>query len=62
MTTIHVVPAAGRMVPDPELGKLLPEAGRRVVKTQYWARRIADGDVTIIKARPAAAAGKKGEA
>lgn len=61
MKRIHVVPAAGRMVPDPELGKLLPEVGRLVIKTQYWARRLADGDVTI-KAEPAPASGKHKEA
>ncbi len=59
MTTMHVVPVAGRSVPDPELGKLLAEEGRAVPKNQYWMRRLADGDVVIKQAEPVASAKKE---
>lgn len=59
MTTMHVVPVAGRSVPDPDLGGLLAENGRVVPKTQYWMRRLADGDVVIKQAEPAPAPAKK---
>lgn len=42
---ITVVPAAGRAVPDPEAGDLLPLAGREVPDNAWWRRRLADGDV-----------------
>jgi hypothetical protein len=47
MNRIFVVPQSGRTVPDPERGDVLPEIGRRVPKTQYWMRRVADADVAI---------------
>ena len=43
---ITVVPAAGRAVPDPEAGDLLPAEGREVPDNAWWRRRLADGDVT----------------
>ena len=43
---ITVVPAAGRSVPDPEAGDLLPVEGREVPDNAWWRRRQADGDVT----------------
>jgi hypothetical protein len=42
---ITVVPAAGRSVPDPETGDLLPDDGRSVPDNAWWRRRLADGDV-----------------
>lgn len=42
---MYVKPIAGRQVPDPERGDLLPAEGRNVEPTQFWQRRIADGDV-----------------
>jgi hypothetical protein len=42
---ITVVPAAGRSVPDPEAGDLLPVEGREVPDNAWWRRRLADGDV-----------------
>ena len=59
MTTMHVVPVAGRSVPDPDLGGLLAENGRLVPKTQYWMRRLADGDVVIKDPAPTVAAKKE---
>ena len=44
---ITVVPAAGRAVPDPEAGDLLPGAGREVPDNAYWRRRLADADITV---------------
>lgn len=46
-TRITVRPAAGRAVPDPEAGDLLPDAGREVPDNAYWRRRLADGDITV---------------
>lgn len=43
---ITVVPAAGRSVPDPEAGDLLPAEGREVPDNAWWRRRLADGDVS----------------
>lgn len=58
MTTMYVVPVAGRLVPDPELGTLLGEAGRAVSPTQYWMRRLEDGDV-VVKPAPNVVADKR---
>lgn len=55
---ITVVPAAGRAVPDPEAGDLLPAEGRQVPDTVWWRRRLADGDITLKPAK----AGKTQEA
>lgn len=44
--TVHVTPAPGRVVPDPEYGDNLPPEGRTVVRSPYWVRRIKDQDVT----------------
>lgn len=42
---MFVKPISDRKVPDPERGDSLPPEGRTVEPTQYWLRRIADGDV-----------------
>ncbi|SDT46148.1 Protein of unknown function [Pseudomonas sp. Z003-0.4C(8344-21)] len=44
---ITVLPAAGRVVPDPEAGDLLPPEGREVPDSAWWRRRLADGDITL---------------
>lgn len=54
---ITVVPAAGRSVPDPEAGDLLPVEGREVPDNAWWRRRLADGDVKT-KETPSTKAGK----
>ncbi len=46
MTTVTLYPVAGRAVPDPARGDLLPESGRPVPLDAYWTRRLQDGDVT----------------
>lgn len=38
-------PTEGTQVPDPDRGDFLPPEGRTKEPTQYWQRRIADGDV-----------------
>lgn len=48
---ITVVPAAGRAVPDPVAGDLLPGVGRDVSDSVWWRRRLADGDVTLKTAK-----------
>lgn len=61
---MHVKPAQGRQVPDPDRGGPLPPEGRVVESTQYWQRRLADGDVVEAspEAQPAAAGKKAKEA
>jgi len=44
---MFLVPAEGRQVADPDRRDHLPAEGREVVLTQYWQRRIADGDVVV---------------
>ena len=56
---MFVKPTAGRQVPDPVRGDRLPAEGRDVPRTQYWMRRLADGDVETV--RPAARSAKKKE-
>lgn len=42
---MYIQPIPGRNVPDPVHGDLLPFEGREVEPTQYWQRRLNDGDV-----------------
>ena len=42
---MFIKPVAGRSVRDPERGDTLPPEGRDVEPTQYWQRRVNDGDV-----------------
>lgn len=46
MTRFTVYPVEGRVVPDPELGGVLPPEGREVPRDAYWLRRLRVGDVT----------------
>lgn len=55
---MYVKPAPGRTVPDPDRGDILPAEGREVPETQYWLRRLADGDIE----RDLPAKAKKGAA
>lgn len=45
---VFVKPAPGRMVRDPATGLPLPERGAVVEKTQFWLRRVKDGDVEML--------------
>ena len=42
---MFVKPCEGRQVPDPDRGDILPADGREVPPSQYWQRRVVDGDV-----------------
>ena len=46
---MHLKPHADRVVIDPVTGLPLPEEGAVVEASQYWLRRLQDGDVTLIK-------------
>jgi hypothetical protein len=52
---MSVKPAPGLSVRDPVLRDLLPAKGRRVERSEYWLRRLADGDVVDLDATPAEA-------
>ena len=54
MKQITVVPAPGRVVPDPARGDALPAEGRSVPHNAYWQRRLQDKDVVLqVEAAPA---------
>ncbi|MEX3690820.1 DUF2635 domain-containing protein [Paraburkholderia sp. BR14263] len=46
---MHVKPAAGLKVRDPDLRDFLPDEGRVVPDSQYWLRRLRDGDVVPVE-------------
>jgi hypothetical protein len=46
---MFVKPNPGRKVRDPESKLHLPESGLEVVASNYWLRRIADGDVRVAR-------------
>lgn len=47
---MHVIPAPGVQVPDPDRGAILAPHGREVEPSQYWQRRLLDGDVILAAA------------
>lgn len=49
-SSIHVKPAAGRVVRAPD-GQIIPPEGLHLVRDLYVERRIADGDLTVIESR-----------
>ena len=42
---MFVKPAKGLVIRDPDLLDLLPATGREVPDSDYWRRRLRDGDV-----------------
>lgn len=56
---MFVKPNPGRAVPDPARGDDLPPEGREVESSQYWQRRVNDGDV--VEASPEEAPAKAGK-
>ena len=52
----------GRAVRDPDLKDLLPAEGRDVPRSDYWLRRIQDGDVQEVDQAPPASAPERKEA
>lgn len=63
---IFVQPRKGLVVRDPDHGHaVLPEEGRHVALTDYWRRRLRDGDVIETEApaaKPAVKASKGSDA
>ena len=59
---MFVKPAPGLRIVDPILRDFLPEEGRLVTPSDYWHRRLRDGDVTRVSQEPAAQAGAEPEA
>ncbi|WP_225548136.1 DUF2635 domain-containing protein [Chromobacterium violaceum] len=60
---MYVKPKDGFAIRDPDLLDLLPAAGREVPDSDYWLRRLRDGDVvqaTADAALEAAGSAKKG--
>lgn len=54
---VHVTPAPGLIVRDPNTMQALPPEGLPLEKSTHWIRRAKQGDVTITDI-PAAAAAK----
>lgn len=50
---LNVKPAPEKSVRDPVLRDVLPAEGRRVERSDYWLRRLADGDVVELTDTPA---------
>jgi hypothetical protein len=48
MNTLNLKPAPGKQVRDPVLHDLLPPEGRKVAASEYWTRRLRDGDVVPV--------------
>lgn len=46
---MYVQPAKGLSIRDADLLDLLPKDGREVPETDYWHRRLRDGDVVLAK-------------
>lgn len=47
---MYLKPATGRVVTDPATGQPLPATGAEVGEhTQFWTRRLLDGDVIECK-------------
>ncbi|KAF1003341.1 MAG: hypothetical protein GAK28_04780 [Luteibacter sp.] len=56
---MYVKAAPGMKIRDPDLKDLLPDEGRDVPSSDYWHRRLRDGDV--VEAEPPAAPVPKAE-
>jgi hypothetical protein len=46
---MYVQPAPGLVIRDPDLRDHLPPEGREVPSSDYWNRRLRDGDVVLAK-------------
>ena len=50
---MYAIPTWGRSVPIPGTRKLLPTVGQNIGPlTQYWLRRLRDGDITVSPTAP----------
>ena len=52
---MYVKPAPGLVIRDPDLHDHIPAEGRDVPLSDYWHRRVLDGDVVAATAPPAPA-------
>lgn len=60
---MFVKPAPGMAVRDPDLRDMLPAEGREVARTDYWLRRLLDGDaIEVDPKKPAPRAADEKEA
>lgn len=50
---MYVKAAPGLVIRDADLKDLLPPEGRDVPDTDYWQRRLRDGDVVLAAPAPA---------
>lgn len=46
----HIKPRAGRRVRDPITLRVLDDAGDMKPQSNYWLRRLQDGDVEVVSA------------
>lgn len=60
MTDLHIKPAPGLTVRDPDSYEPLAAKGEKKPRTGFWLRRLKDGDVVTVTATVDAAAPKKG--
>ncbi len=50
---MYAIPTPGRSVPLPGSRQLLPADGQNIgPMTQYWQRRLRDGDITVSEMAP----------
>ncbi|EEO8661634.1 DUF2635 domain-containing protein [Salmonella enterica subsp. enterica serovar Rubislaw] len=49
MDKLYIKPAPGRAVRDPVTQQLLAADGEQKSRTPFWLRRLADGDVVVVK-------------
>ncbi len=60
MATIHVKPAPGRRIRNPDRNfRVMPEAGEEVADSIHWRRALDAGDVVIVEPAPAVPAAAK---
>lgn len=48
MQTFKIKPVGDFMITDPETRQPLPKEGAVVAQSNYWRRRIADGEVEVV--------------
>lgn len=54
---MYATPKPGRSVPIPGTRQLLPVTGQNIgPMTQYWQRRLADGDIAVSERAPTSSA------
>lgn len=44
---MQIIPTPGSVVLDPETYQRVPPQGQDVPDTEYWQRRLRDGDVVL---------------